>query len=65
MSSLPFFSEEHPLHVARHGDEPEEGECVVEILHIVGGMDGLIESEDECERQEHAVVAEAQPYRRL
>jgi len=56
------LAEEDELHVASHGDEPEDGEGVVQVLHIIGAVDGLLHTEDEGEGQHHTVVTKAQTH---
>ena len=57
-----LLAEEDELHVASHGDEPEDGEGVVQVLHIIGAVDGLLHAKDEGEGQHYTVVTEAQTH---
>ena len=55
-----FFAEEDPLDVGAHGDEAEDGEGEVQVLHVVGGTGGFGEAQGEGKGKHHAVVAEAE-----
>ena len=57
-----LFTEEYPLNITSHRNEPINGKLLVQVLHIVSPMNRFLKPHNKGEGQNHTIMAEAEPY---